>query len=171
MTTRNTFFWNVKPCSSERALHFRETCHLQLHSTEEWCRDETNRYWQKSELRFPPASASTDFLFDLLFDLEDACGLSLNSQNHENFKSIIMMTYLPVALLPDVWSQSLSITIACWFMLFGYSVLMRFTSEVEIPSSKARSTQSAPSRLLISDSLISARWIESGWPSAEVCNT
>lgn len=139
---------------------------LHLHSTEEWCREETSIYWQKGELRFPPASASNDFLFDLLSDSEDACGISLNSHHHENFKSITVTTYLPVALLPDVCSQSRSITIACWFMFFGYSVLMRFTSEVEIPSSKARSTQSAPSRLLISDSLISARWIESGWPSA-----
>ena len=71
----------------------------------------------------------------------------------------------PVALLPAVCCQSCSITAACWFTLCGYSVLIRFTSDVETPSSEARGTQSAPKRLLISDSLISARWIESGWPS------
>lgn len=77
---------------------------------------------------------------------------------HSSFHSL----FLPVTLFCDWAIHNLSITMACWVVLSGYSLSIRFKSESGISRHWANGIQSRPSRLQISDKRKSAYSIENG---------
>lgn len=76
----------------------------------------------------------------------------------ENLTSTIFIftSLLPVTLFCDWAIHNLSITMACWVVLSGYSLSIKFKSESGISRHWASGIQSRPSRLQISDNRKSA---------------
>jgi hypothetical protein len=60
--------------------------------------------------------------------------------------------------------SDLSMTMACWPTLSGYSVMMRLMSCSSTPNSLPSRTQSPPNRFEMSETRRSARWIVSNFP-------